>query len=89
VFDRLEQQAQPYLATRWQQASGQPQLPPEVYAFPLVRVPLGAQNAEIGERVVRMPRPEQATEACYASFVRDSRKIAIVLIAAGGGGVHG
>jgi hypothetical protein len=74
VFDRLEHQAQPYLAARWQQASGQPQLPPEVFAFPLVRVPLQAQNAEIGVRVVRMPRPEQATEAYYAAFVRNSRE---------------
>lgn len=74
VFDRLEQQAQPYLAARWQQASGQPQLPPEVYAFPLVRVPLGMPGAELGVRVVRLPRPEQMTEAYYAAFVRDSRE---------------
>jgi hypothetical protein len=74
VFERLEHQAQPYLAARWHQASGQPQLPNEVFAFPLVRVPLHAQNAEIGTRVVRMPRPEQATEAYYAAFVRDSRE---------------
>lgn len=74
VFDRLEQHAQPYLAARWQQASGQPQLPPEVYAFPLVRVPLGTPGAELGVRVVRLPRPEQATEAYYAAFVRDARE---------------